>query len=154
MTLEISAAVLSEAQVEHGPHRREMLARSKAELDSVVELARQGITSHVTVNSTGAHPYLIHLLLLVTATHVLLVDFDYHEKTLAVRWTMPSASFLGARASSHGVLVWSNVAAVDNWLSSDRDSAERSTYRIPCEDAKVVNAICRVLRPLQPLALP
>jgi len=106
-------------------------------------IMKYGITDHMVVNRTGAMPFLRTLLLLLTPIHLLLVDLD--AGVINVRWALALANYRTARASSHGVVVYCRADSSRNCHFGS------SALQIPCENAKTIQAICRMLRPLSPL---
>lgn len=109
-----------------------------------IEQAKFGITDHVVVDRSGATPYIRHLLLLVTQFQLLLVVLD--SKGIAVRWAVPLAFFRGARASSHGVIVWEQGHQAPIKVPS-RDGL--IGHQVPCTDAAVISQIFRLLQDVQ-----
>jgi len=106
-----------------------------------IEQAKFGITDHVVVERVGATPHIRHLLLLVTPFQLLLVVLD--SRGIAVRWSVPLTSFRGARASSHGVVVWEEAPA------AGESTSRLVGHQVPCTDAVIISKIFWTLQDVQ-----
>lgn len=121
---------------------------SSAKDQLVVDQARYGVTDHILLRRSGAPPHTKHVLLLLTATHLLLVELE--NLGIRVGWAMALSNLRGLRASSHGVVVWATHEVSANCTLEPEWGV--SEYKIPCREAKVIRSVCQMLRPLQPLA--
>lgn len=129
-----------------------LVAGSSAADMLVIDHARNGISDHVVVKERGATPYLDHLLLLLTPTHLILVEMD--SSGISVLWSLALARYRLFIVCSHGVL----INAEQN-LGKRREQRSMKVVRVgprkgvylqvPCDSAKVIQAVCKMLRPLR-----
>lgn len=119
----------------------------------LLESAKLNIREQFLVAQFGATPHTRRSVLVLTQSHFLLVEID-PDVGVTLTWSLNIWDFRSCRASSHGVTIIAEV-------SLDRAAMRRRTgymraerrvevrYLIPCTEAKVIQTVCRALRPYQ-----
>mmetsp|Transcript_161778 Transcript_161778/g.514162 ORF Transcript_161778/g.514162 Transcript_161778/m.514162 type:complete len:140 (-) Transcript_161778:2-421(-) len=99
----------------------------------LIEHPRLDTRDQISVAQAGASPHMQRTRLVLSSSRVLLLDLT-SDDGISLRWAVRVSDFRSARASTHGVAVSAEVV-----------------YQIPCSEARVIQAICRMHRPYQSL---